>query len=34
MDSATGMGGAAPAPDIQTGENKITANVSLVYEIE
>jgi hypothetical protein len=34
MDSTAGMGGAAPAPDIQTGENKITANVSLVYEIE
>lgn len=37
MDAA-GLGGAssiAPAvPDIQTGENKITANVTIVYEIE
>jgi hypothetical protein len=32
MDSAAG--GGAVAPSIQTGENKITANVSISYEIE
>jgi uncharacterized protein YggE len=33
MDSAYGMGGAAPAPEIATGQNKITSNVSITYEI-
>jgi uncharacterized protein YggE len=33
-DMASEMGGAAPTPNIQTGENKVTVNVSIVYEIE
>ncbi|MBX4191978.1 SIMPL domain-containing protein [Candidatus Parcubacteria bacterium] len=34
MDAtAQGMGGAAVAPEISTGENKITSNVSIIYEI-
>lgn len=28
-----GLGGAAPVPDIQTGENKISVSVSVTYEI-
>jgi len=36
-DKAYGMGGAvaqsAPAPEISTGENKYTSNVTIVYEI-
>jgi len=31
---AAGIAENAPAPSIQTGENKITSNVSIVYEIE
>lgn len=35
MDSAaTGIGGGAPAPSIEAGQNKITANVSITYEIQ
>jgi uncharacterized protein YggE len=35
LDSAVGMGGAEPAraPEISVGENKVTSNVSIVYEI-
>ncbi|MCU0653118.1 MAG: SIMPL domain-containing protein [Candidatus Pacebacteria bacterium] len=33
-DAAAGAAESAPAPSIQTGENKITVNVSLTYEIE
>ncbi|MDD2731959.1 MAG: SIMPL domain-containing protein [Candidatus Pacebacteria bacterium] len=33
-DSSYGLGGAVPAPDIETGESKISSNVSIVYEIE
>jgi len=31
---AAGMGGGGTTPDIQTGENKIIINVSLIYEID
>lgn len=30
---AMGRGGAAPAPELPTGENKITSNVSVTYEV-
>jgi uncharacterized protein YggE len=33
-DVAAGVAENAPAPNIQTGENKVTVNVSLTYEIE
>jgi uncharacterized protein YggE len=33
MSADVGMGGAAPAPQIATGQNKITSNVSVTYEI-
>lgn len=33
LDSAVGMGGAESAPQLPTGENKVTSNVNLVYEI-
>lgn len=29
-----GIGGGGPAPEIQTGENEIVVNVSLIYEID
>ncbi|MCX6764948.1 MAG: SIMPL domain-containing protein, partial [Candidatus Nealsonbacteria bacterium] len=29
-----GLGGGSPAPEIQTGQNKITSTVSITYEIE
>lgn len=31
--SAVGLGGAAPAPELPTGQTKITANVTVTYEI-
>jgi uncharacterized protein YggE len=34
-EKALGMGGGgAPTPDIQTGQNEITSNVSIIYEIQ
>lgn len=34
LDSAAGMGGEmAPVPELPTGENKITSNVTITYEI-
>jgi uncharacterized protein YggE len=33
LDSAQAMGGAAPAPELAMGQNKITSNVSVTYEI-
>jgi uncharacterized protein len=30
----TGFGGGIPAPDIQTGENEVIVNVTLIYEVE
>jgi hypothetical protein len=32
-DMATGMGGASSAPSIPVGQNKVTSNVSITYEI-
>ena len=34
MDSASGMGGALPAPEIQTGENEIVLRVTLTYQVK
>ncbi len=34
MDSSAGMGAMAPAPEIATGQNKITSTVSVTYEIK
>jgi len=34
MAAGAGVAESAPAPNIQTGENKITVNVSITYEIE
>jgi uncharacterized protein len=33
-DTAAGLGGGGAAPQIEPGENEITVNVSLVYEVE
>ncbi len=33
MDMSESMGGGAPAPEIAVGQNKITSNVSVTYEI-
>lgn len=33
LDAAAGMGGVASAPEISVGQNKVTSNVSITYEI-
>lgn len=34
MDSAIGMGGDLPAPEIQTGENEVILRVTLTYQVK
>jgi hypothetical protein len=34
MDSAALKAEAAPSPEIPTGQNKITSNVNITYEIQ
>lgn len=34
MDSAAGLGGGLPAPEIQTGENEVILRVTLTYQVK